>query len=160
MIDMEIVESTPLPRLLDSAPYNQLSLSCAAMMRVRVSPVVFNVTFSWWQSMVGGPLQAVPPEEFTNSSYGSTVTSQLSVNVSAAGTHTYRCRVSLDLRPAPDNKSKEIERNITVYGEYGGRGYSNGWGYSNGKGYSSGRAAAMGGATAMGRATAVGGLQE
>ena len=128
--------------------------------------------------MVGGPLQAVPPEEFTNASYGSTVTSQLSVNVSAAGTHTYRCRVALDLRPAPDNKSKEIERNITVYGEYGrrgynnGRGYSSGWGYisgrrcrsrwgcSNGRGYSGGMAAGVGGAAAMGGATAVVWLQE
>ena len=76
------------------------------------------MTFSWWQSINGGQRNQIPPEDVSVvRDYGSEVTSMASVNVSMVGGHTYFCRVSLDLRPAPEgDKTMEAERNVVVYG--------------------------------------------
>ncbi len=119
LFSTSITVTTALPRLLDTPPYNELTLTCLSSTRVRLQPTSFNVTFTWFRAVNGMPMEEVVVES-PATQYGSTVTSQLSVNVSEPGSHTYLCRASLDLRPAPDNRTMESTTSITIHGEWAG----------------------------------------
>lgn len=120
MVSVSIATHPPTPqRLLDLSPYNFLSLSCSAEIRVRSRLVPFNLIFEWQRSVgLSAPLEVLPPSTFTNKNvFGSTATSVLSINTTMSGNHTYLCRVVLYLSPAPDIIKQDSSQTITVYGE-------------------------------------------
>ena len=106
-------------RYLDIEPYNTLTLSCTVSLVVRNNPAPLNVEFSWFRSVDSGPLEELTSDLYTNSRvFGHAVSSDLSVRTEQPGSHTYTCRVNLDVRPAPDVRVENRSVSLQVTGQY------------------------------------------
>ena len=114
-VDVTIMVDT-LTRVLDIAPYNNVSLTCVSSITVNTERTPFNVTFAWFRTVNGRTMEQLIPQ-FASRGYGSTVMNKLSVSAQEAGTHNYICRVTLDLKPAPDQRTEQNNVVVTVNGE-------------------------------------------
>ena len=118
LISITITVATPsMTRLLDSAPYNNLSLTCTSRMTVKSDPIPFKATITWITSVNGGPMRHIS-SPFGFIGYDSMVTNTISITVNEVGIHSYICKVTLDLSPASDYISEERNIEVPVYGMF------------------------------------------
>ena len=78
-------------RLLDFAPFNSLSLTCASTVRERTNPVSVIMETEWFQTVgLGDSPTPIPTEAFDNRrQFGSSGTSTLTQTITEAGNYTY-----------------------------------------------------------------------
>ncbi len=116
LINITIMVTTPsVTRLLDSAPYNNLILTCTSRITVKAKEVPFKTTIIWFRSIDGGPTKTIA-SQFGFVEFGSIVTNTISITVTEAGIHGYICKATLDVSPAPDYITKETTMEVPVYG--------------------------------------------
>ncbi len=69
----------------------------------------------WFRSIEWGHTKTIA-SQFGFVEFGSIVTNTIFITVTEAGIHSYICKATLDVSPAPDYITKETTMEVPVYG--------------------------------------------
>ena len=108
-------------RVLDVAPYNNFTLTCAFVSGVFNMPVNVPKSVQWSQTIRSGPATVVtastPGVDITDSGLDQfSGFSVLTMTATSAGEHAFECLVSLDVAAIPDEVEGISSTTVAVFG--------------------------------------------
>ena len=112
-------------RVLDLPSYNGFSLTCTATSRVVTTEVPITKVITWTRSVDGGNIQVMDMTDVNTNDVivishmdlaMATATSELMMNTTEPGSHSYTCSARLAVMPAPDDIHGQDSTTIMVQG--------------------------------------------